>query len=226
MIVIASLFPLLLFFGGLLHGVEWQDSMSAYYYATVGDATPAMRVWFIGLLYALGAFLFLYKGFSKLEDWSLNFAGIFAVGVARFPMPWPAGSGSNLNIHYICAVLMFICVGIVTLFCTNQTLELVADPKKRKMFSIGYRIAGSSMVFLPIIFCLYNEFLPELAERSHQVFWLEAVCIWAFALYWFIKSWELRGSMAEIEALNMKLTTDSDPVSKHGRRVLSPARYK
>ena len=81
MITIAFLFPLLLVVGGLWHGVEWQDSMSAYYHATVGATAPPMRVWFIGLLYALGVFLFLYKGFSKLENWCLSFAGIFAVGV-------------------------------------------------------------------------------------------------------------------------------------------------
>ncbi len=224
MIAIASLSPFLLLFGGLFHGINWQDSMSAYYYATVGAAPPAMRVWLIGLLYALGVFLFLYKGFSKLEDWCLNVAGIFAVGVARFPMPWPADSGSGFSMHYFCAVSMFICIGIVTWFCTGQTLGLVKDTNLRMWFKRGYRAAGSAMIVLPLLIWLYKEFFPNLAKGSHLTFCLEVVCIWAFALYWFIKSWELRGSMAELEALNGKLSTEPSSVTLPvpGKKIAFP----
>jgi len=204
--VIASIFPILLLLGGLLHGIKWQDSMSAYYHATAGAAPPPMRPWFVGLLLTLGAFLFLYKGFSKLEDWCLNLAGLFAVGVAFFPMPWPKNSGGVIDMHYFCAVLLFICVGIVTLFCTKQTLGLVKDPRLRKRFKTLYRIAGSAMLFLPTLFWLYKLLFHQLTERSHhQLFWLEAVCIWVFALYWSIKSWELRITTAELDALQQRL---------------------
>jgi len=249
--VIAFIFPILLLLGGLLHGINWQHSMSAYYHAkaTAGAAPPPMRPWFVGLLLTLGGFLFLYNGFSKLEDWCLNLAGFFAVGVAFFPMPWPERSGGVINRHYVCAVLLFICVGIVTLFCTKQTLGLVKNPSLFKWFKTLYRIAGSAMLFLPTLIWLYNILLykrlfPQLAERSHQVFWLEAVCIWVFALYWFIKSWELRITTAELDALQQKITTEPTtlppgpvkvpaflrpivaPIQKFRRNLLlPPARY-
>src|SRR5215204_4733048 len=67
MLVIALAFPLVLWIvGGWLYGLQLQDSMSAYYWAPIekgeegGDAP--MRVWFVGLLFALGSCLFLYKG--------------------------------------------------------------------------------------------------------------------------------------------------------------------
>ncbi len=235
MITVAFLFPLLLLFGGMLHGIEWQDSMSAYYYAPgIEGINPVMRVWFIGLLYALGTFLFLYKGFSRLESRCLNLAGVFAIGVARFPMIWKYDNGliEGSYLHYVCAVLMFVCVGIVTLFCTKQTLGLVADADRRRFFRIGYRITGIAMILFPILISLYKWFFPELAEHTRQLFCLEAACIWIFAIYWLLKSWELRGSMAEIEALNQKLTTeplsgvssDTDDIPVLLKRFISPVR--
>ena len=78
MALTALAFPLILLLGGLSIGVEQQGSMSAYYH------TP-MRNAFVGILFMIGPFLFLYKGFSRQENHALNFAGIFAVGIAVFP---------------------------------------------------------------------------------------------------------------------------------------------
>jgi hypothetical protein len=242
--VTAILFPFLLLFGGLRHGITWQNSMSAYYHATVGAASPPMRAWFVGLLLTLGAFLFLYKGFSKEENWCLNLAGFFAWCVAFFPMPWPEETGFSISTHYVCAVLLFICVGIVTLFCTKQTLELVKNPSYREWFKTGYRITGSAMVLLPILIVLYKELFPELAKPFHPIFWLEAVCICAFASYWIIKSLELRKTTAEIDALQQKISTEPSNttpppglvkpafltpivtrIQRFRRNLLPPARY-
>jgi len=216
--VIAFLFPFFLVLVGFCLRINWQHSMSAYYYATAtaGAAPPPLRPWFVGLLLTLGGFLVLYNGFSKLEDWCLNLAGLFAVGVAIFPMPWPEGSGGVINMHYVCAVLLFICVGIVTLFCTKQTLELVKNQDLREWFKTLYSIAGSFMLFLPPLIwlcniCLYKWLFPQLAERSHLVFWEEAVCIGVFAFYWLIKSYELRDATAELNALQLKLTMEPFP---------------
>ena len=92
MLVIALAFPVVLWIVGGLYGMQLQDSMSAYYWAPIakgaesGDAP--MRVWFVGLLFALGCCLFLYKGYSPLEDWVLNVAALFAICVALVPMCW------------------------------------------------------------------------------------------------------------------------------------------
>ncbi len=67
--IIAIAFPISLWFVGLLRGVELQTSMSAYYHTSMQDV-------FVGILFALGTFLYLYKGFSKGENIALNFDDI------------------------------------------------------------------------------------------------------------------------------------------------------
>jgi hypothetical protein len=82
-VVLSFVLPLLLYFGGRWWGgVEMLgESMSAYY----GEHGGAMRDWFVGILWTIGSFLYLYKGFSNLENVLLNFAGGFAVAITMIP---------------------------------------------------------------------------------------------------------------------------------------------
>src|SRR5215468_3157099 len=81
--VIAIAFPLILGIVGKLYaGLPLQHSMSAYYHA-INDG-KSLRDVFVGILFAVGAFLYLYKGFSGKENIALNIAGILAVGIAIF----------------------------------------------------------------------------------------------------------------------------------------------
>ena len=68
--VLAAALPPLLWLGGRLgDGEPLRCSMSAYYYSAT------MRDTFVGTLVAVGVFLYLYKGFSRQENWALNLAG-------------------------------------------------------------------------------------------------------------------------------------------------------
>src|SRR5687768_1056650 len=67
----AIVFPLLLWWVGAWADIDLQGSMSAYYHTS-------MRNWFVGLLFAVGGMLYLYKGFSMRENVALNLAGLFA----------------------------------------------------------------------------------------------------------------------------------------------------
>lgn len=52
MVIIAFAFPILLWAWGRLHGLHLQGSMSAYYWASIqGD--PPVRVWFVGIIFAI-----------------------------------------------------------------------------------------------------------------------------------------------------------------------------
>ena len=70
--VIGIAFPIILWLIGLKFGVPLQGSISAYYH------TP-MRNVFVGILFAIGASLFLYKGYGTTEDFVLDAAGILAL---------------------------------------------------------------------------------------------------------------------------------------------------
>jgi hypothetical protein len=86
MAAIAVATPIVVVVWGLVFHVGWQNSISAYYFAPQGDTLAysayPVRVLFGGLLFALGSFLYLYKGFSWREDIALTSAGAFAVLVA------------------------------------------------------------------------------------------------------------------------------------------------
>jgi hypothetical protein len=76
---LALAFPLMLWLvGKVALGIPTQTSLSAYYHSDLRDV-------FVGVLCAIGFCLFLYKGFSRSEDWALNIAGALAVGIASFP---------------------------------------------------------------------------------------------------------------------------------------------
>jgi len=76
---IAVLLPILLMLAG---GYEGHDSMSSYYTVEVWPARDVL----VGSLCAVGVFLFLFHGLSRLENWLLNFAGIAVIAVALIPM--------------------------------------------------------------------------------------------------------------------------------------------
>ena len=79
---LAFSFPILLGVLGWIYGVEGLgNSWSAYYHHS-----PVTRDVFVGVLWAVGIFFILYKGYSKWENVGLYIGGFFAICVAMFPM--------------------------------------------------------------------------------------------------------------------------------------------
>ena len=195
--IIAILLPPLLWFGGASVGIPLQESMSAYYHAVTGD--HSMRVWFVGILFAVGAFLYLYRGFSWQEDWALNFAGIFAVGIAIFPVPWNCGTACELaSVHSACAIAFFACIAYVALFRASDTLHLLKDKHRENQFRRMYNLTGALLLLSPLTAVLMS--LVFMQFKSY-VFFAEWAGIWAFAFYWLVKSHELSVTNAEHLAL-------------------------
>jgi hypothetical protein len=203
MAIIAVVFPALLGLGGyLFEGLSLRGSMSAYYHSNV------MRDVFVGVLFAIGLFLYLYKGFGKLENYALNLAGIFAVGVAIFPMEWECGTDCKLiTLHGVCAVLFFICIAYVCLFRASDTLDLVKDQIKEKRYRKIYKGLGIGMLLSPAIAVIMSLVLQYRAAERSTVFFVEAVAVWIFAIYWLTKSQELSSTDAEQLALDRKIET-------------------
>ena len=95
--LLAVALPLVLVIGGFVgYGLPLQDSISAYYHAFVPMSQPptlfalagngVMRNWFVGMLWGIGVFLLLYKGFGRRENTALNIAGVLLIVVAMVPM--------------------------------------------------------------------------------------------------------------------------------------------
>lgn len=107
--------PLGLIFVGFMTHTRLQDSLSNYYYAEYPP--KLLRVLFVGLLYLLGGLFIAYRGFDTRDNWIHNLAGVFAVGVASFPMHCPYPDASDRYtlcytqgpdwLHYVSALLLF-----------------------------------------------------------------------------------------------------------------------
>jgi len=198
-VILSVALPPILYFGGRLGGVGLLHSMSAYY----GEQNGLMRNWFVGILWAVGSFLYLYKGFSTTENVVLNFAGVFAVSVAMIPCNcWDGAVGDSNKVHAFCAVSFFLCMAFVCLFCAGDTISLLPDQKTKDAFKRRYRIIAVLLVGSPAAAVLVSYALDQ--HTSYR-FFIEAFGVYMFALYWVVKSRELSITSAETLALHGKV---------------------
>jgi len=231
--IIGICFPFVLWgIGGLRYHLPLAGSMSAYYHATsecmdptskgtcstlvctdpTTCATPAgmgpMRNWFVGILFIMGACLYLIHGFSIWEKIFLNLAGIFAVMVALNPMPWVFGKATGFPMHYASAMSFFAMVACVCLFCSGKTLRYFPDcPNREKIierYKWAYRLLGVSMLLSPFTAGIFDD----VTKQSSTTFWKEAFGIIAFGIYWLLKTEELDRSGVERRAMRGEIEID------------------
>lgn len=227
-VLIGALLPAVVYLVGVFNNVPLQNSISAYYWASEDQkeevgvkndlassdqakrAAPS-RDWLVGSLFAVAAFLYLYKGFSPAENVALNLAAIFAVGVAVFPMEWKCGEAcGRYSVHGFCAVAMFACLVYVVWFRAADTLPLIPENATpgRARYRRTYAIIGVVMLASPLTAFVLNSLI---GTHSTYVFFIEAAGIWAFALYWWVKSSELKRSAATVKALQGQVKAPPTP---------------
>ena len=202
--LIAFVFPVLLWGYGTMKGIEFQNSMSAYYHATASNGY-SMRDWFVGILFAIGVFLYLYKGYSKEENYALNIAGVFAIGVAIFPMDWNGvACCREIPMHGISAGFFILSIAYVCIRLASDTLYLMRDEVLERRYRILYWLIGFGMILSPAIGLVLALIFDEYKSFA---FFAEAAVIWIFAAYWLLKSLELSSTNAERLALDSKIGT-------------------
>lgn len=199
MVVLSAALPIVLSVGGKLGGLDLLTSMSAYYGAQDG----LMRNWLVGILWAVGAFLYLYKGFSTLENVLLNLAGLFAVAIAMIPCHcWEGALGDSSTRHAIAAISFFVSMAGVCLFCAGDTIGLLPDQKTKDAFHRRYRLIGTLLVLSPLAAVAISYVFRQFENYK---FFVEAFGVWTFAAYWLVKSRELSITSAEKRALRGQL---------------------
>jgi hypothetical protein len=193
--IVAALWPDLAAAANLAGAGAIRGSLSAYYYA--GD--PARNVFVAGLV-AVGALLYLYKGFSRAENVALNLAGLFVTVVAM--VPTCDGACPPVTVHRAAAVLFFLAIAYVCLFRAPDTLTLLEhDPAAAARYRRTYRVIGALMVLSPAAAILVATVLQRPGGQSTRVFFVETFGVWVFGAYWAAKSLELRRTSAERLAL-------------------------
>jgi hypothetical protein len=183
-------------------GAPLNPSISHYYYLP-GDWT---RDLFVGTLCAVGFVLYFYKGYSRTEDWLLSIAGIAAAGVAFFPMADPDNgctAGWALSMHGVSAATLFLAISAVAWFTSEKTLKLLHDERRKTYYRSVYRLIGALMVAAPVTIFIFhrlsglNTCAGDGEPVSYAIFFVEAAGISIFAIYWLIKSREIKEIMAQ-----------------------------
>ncbi|MEE9428893.1 MAG: hypothetical protein V3V25_12175 [Paracoccaceae bacterium] len=195
----------LLLFSVIADGTGPKDSISAYYYS-------GGREILVGSLFAIGVFLFSYKGFDKdkrkpTDKFVSRMAAIGAIGIAFSPMDW-AKSGSTIEpvctwlqcslttdvtkyLHGAFAIMFF---GSLATFClvNFQRCEKDTTPDEDKQFrNFLFRILGYVIVVCTVAFIVGSQ----LRIGGSFVFWAEAIAVIAFGLSWIIKGEAIKGSI-------------------------------
>lgn len=179
-----------------------ESSISDYYYTNCGDI-------FVVILSAISIFLVTYNGYDKKEKLLTNIAAVSGLGVAFFPtnsighfahdsrhrlLIDPPEVLGLFELHFVFALLFFICISIITLVYfpkTNEDVvyktEKVARHKNYR--NRMYRICGWTMIGCLFILALYFkvDYVHDMFGDLPIVFILEAIAIEAFGISWITK---------------------------------------
>lgn len=178
--------PLVLYLGlRIFYDDGLQLSISGYFHTGMRDVL-------VGMLAAIGFFLFSYRGYERSDDIAGDLACLFALGTALFPTApvsaticAPAISGW---IHETFAALLFGTLIYFALFLftkTKQGQEPTAQKRKRNRV---YRSCGYIMSICIVLIAVHGFVMSEIAIQTYKpVFWLESVTLWAFGFAWITK---------------------------------------
>jgi hypothetical protein len=195
---IGLLLPLLLGpMGWLVWGIEIQDNMSQYYHTALRDG-------FVGAMCAVGIFLFCYRGYDWIENWTANFGCLSALGVALFPLDAnrdPLDQRSLAGyLHLVSGAAFFLTLAFYSLyhFPSHQPEKRERAPHEAQRDFI-YRTSGLAILFSLAamgthLFLVPTEWKHRLNDY-HFLFWMEWLATWAFAAAWLTKG---RAIVAEI----------------------------
>lgn len=219
--IVAAVLPIALWGIGRVRADEsLRCSMSVYYYSL--SQHPAARDWLVGTLCAVGVFLYLYRGFTKPENWALNVAGLLAVAIALVPTTPGCAKGAPPTAHTVFAIIFFLAIAYVSVFRAEDTLSLVRDTDKAKRLRTWYRILGAVMATSPFVAVALDRWTRGNPTERHATFFIEAIAVWTFAAYWITKSIELRATDADLLAAQGALAPVPPPIDGHDR---APGRF-
>lgn len=198
--VLGFALPIVMIVGGGLDHI--QASLSAYYHYSPDSpgqyGAGTMRDLFVGMLCAIGAFLFFYRGHSLQEDVALNIAGISAVLVALFPMDWPPGAAAatttSATLHSFAATVFFVMIAYVCIFRSRDTLCLLSDDRQQTLFERIYLLFGILMLATPATVALI-EIYSRSTDQGYSILIVETAGVFVFAAFWLVKSFEIRAAV-------------------------------
>lgn len=176
---IGILLPFTLLIGNILIFREdvIRGSISLYYYSGMRDV-------FVGGVCAIALFMFFYRGYDRIDRWSSNLVGFFAVCVAFFPttehgpLNWPG------KVHFFSASCFFVLLAYISLFLFTRGY---GQTKKKLARNRIYVACGIVMLACLIAIAVYFRLYDMEYTGSSFVFWVETIALIAFGISWLTK---------------------------------------
>ncbi len=193
------LLPILLGpFGWLVMGIEIQENMSSYYHTPLRDV-------FVGVLCAIGIFLFCYRGHDWVESWTANFGCVSAIGIAIFPLDANSDPLYQRTIvgylHTLSGGTFFSTLAFYSLYhFPRKAAEENLDPQHQQRIRVYY-LSGWVMVLSILAMGAYLFLLPASWKTQLNqykfLFWMEWIAVWAFAFAWLAKGRAMFADVAQ-----------------------------
>ncbi len=199
--------------GWLIFGVPLQENMSSYYHTPLRDV-------FVGSMCAIGIFLFCYRGYDRVEDWTANFGCLSALGVALCPLDAasdPLHQKSILGyLHSLSGGVFFLTLAFYSLYHFPRSDADRGEAAPHEGYrTFVYRTSGIVILLSMLAMGTYLFLIPtELKRRCnayHFLFWGEWLAVWAFAAAWLTKG---RAILADI-ALDL-MALPGQLLQRHG----------
>jgi len=184
--------PIMIVAGGLLWGDNpIQGSISGYYYTNMRDL-------FVLLMFSIALFMYIYKGYDRIENIITNVCGLSVLGVICFPAyvnntpVIKAGIfliNTNISGHFhsafaACFFMMLALIPIL-LFSKNNIDEMTKLKRKRNTV---YRFCGIIIIIATILISLCSMFFQQtIISTLRPIVILETVIFFAFGASWLIK---------------------------------------
>jgi len=188
--IVGLLLPIVLGpLGWFVFGIEIQDNISSYYHTALRDV-------FVGAMFAMGIFLFCYRGYDWIESWTANVGCVSALGVALFPLDADSDPLHQTTVvgylHTFSGGLFFLTLAFYSLyhFPTADTRKHEVAPHEAQR-NFVYRVSGLVILACTFASGTYFFVLPknwvDIGNKYNFLFWMEWIAVWAFAAAWLTK---------------------------------------
>lgn len=187
------LLPLVTALAGTLYGHPLQDSLSDYYFVVKDGGLP--RTVFVIFLAFLGGVLVSYRGLDERDDAIHNIAGLFAFGVALFPMKCvlcehptcepgllPFLHGPSAGLLYLAATVSVGYGGGPKLIAALRRLP---DPQHWIERLRKIQILSASLMAIGVLTFFLHFLLKKYIPSFSWIFWIEYLGFFGFGIYWY-----------------------------------------
>ena len=184
--------PLLTALSGFVMGHGLEPSLSDYYFLLKDGGVP--RTLFLIFLAFLGGVLYSYRGLDDKDNLIHNIAGIFAFGVALFPMPCILADhpdcvpGILPALHLPAAGLLYLSAVASVWYGGGPELrkafDRLSDPDSWIKRLRNIRVLSMVMMTIGIITFLFHGSFDKIVPGVSWIFWIEYLGFAGFGIYW------------------------------------------